>query len=158
MKKGLRKVLVIVGVSVLSLVLFLAWYMTSNGEIHLIPKNYEGVVVIVFNVADGVPEKHEDRKRVYEIPDNGILRTQFKFNDHWVASSYLQYYYVSKSGERERIPYPDRVENLSSDVVQVFSKSAGDNASSPENPYIIYLVGKYEEADSLSRLKESFPF
>jgi len=125
----------------------------GKGEIHLIPNNYEGAVLIVFNVPDGKPEKYEDGKRVYEIPENGILKTQFEFNSDWVASSDLEYYYDLGNGERKKLPYPDRPENLPTNQIQVFSKSAGDNAKNPENPTIVYLVGKYENAESLAKQK-----
>lgn len=52
----------------------------AKPEIYLIPDDYEGEVIVVFDQSVGEPEKYLDKKRVYEIPDDGILYTQFKWN------------------------------------------------------------------------------
>jgi hypothetical protein len=47
-------------------------------EIIIVPRNFKGYVIIIHNQKDGMPTKYEGNKRVYEIPKNGILKTQFK--------------------------------------------------------------------------------
>jgi len=44
--------------------------------IYLIPAGYMGNVYIFHDVPDGVPLKREDSARIYEIPKDGILRSQ----------------------------------------------------------------------------------
>jgi len=148
----LKKSIIGFGLLLLSIVALISCSM-GKGEIHLIPNHYEGAVLIVFNVPDGTPEKYEDGKRVYEIPENGILKTQFTFSSDWIVSSNLEYYYDLGNGKRQRISYPDRPESLPPKQIQVFSKSASDNPLSPENPEIVYVVGKYENAESLVKQK-----
>lgn len=66
-------------------------------ETYLIPEGFKGRATVIFNQKKGVPSKYENGRRIYEIPANGILLTQFKeeygFIDH-------QYYYVDSSSKR----------------------------------------------------------
>jgi hypothetical protein len=52
----------------------------AEPEIHLIPASYMGSIYIFHNVPDGEPLKREGRARVYEIPKDGILRSQSAMN------------------------------------------------------------------------------
>ncbi|MDQ3820345.1 MAG: hypothetical protein M3362_22055 [Acidobacteriota bacterium] len=72
----------------------------AEPEIHLIPAGYMGNVYIFHNVPDGEPLKHEGRARVYEIPKDGILRSQSPENPGWGMP---QYFYVTPDGKREKI-------------------------------------------------------
>lgn len=47
-------------------------------EIYLIPSGFTGIVNIIYNQEKGLLEKYSDNKRVYQIPKDGILLTQFK--------------------------------------------------------------------------------
>lgn len=125
------------------------WYALSRAEdeIHLIPVGYVGPVVIVFNKKSGQPEKYENGKRVYEIPPNGILRTQFKENTGTHPWGSVQYFYVKGDGSRVPIPY-DPLKNLPPDDsrVEIQARSeaigvaqAGDRKT--ENMFYSYIVG-----------------
>jgi hypothetical protein len=52
----------------------------SDSEVIVLPKNYKGYVVVIFNQKNGSSPKFENGKRLYEIPPSGILKTQFKGN------------------------------------------------------------------------------
>ena len=67
---------------------------------HLIPAGFEGPVVILFNDPLGAPAERDGRRRIYRIPENGILRTQFPPNDGWSRPTYV---YVDESGARSPI-------------------------------------------------------
>lgn len=89
--------------------LLISLTLLSNGcgqqmaepEIHLIPAGYMGNIYIFHNVPDGEPLKREGRARVYEIPKDGILRSQSPENPGW--GSKPQYFYVTPDGKREEI-------------------------------------------------------
>ena len=83
----------------LSLFLFVNCSKTEN-TVTLIPEGYKGTVKIWFNQANGFKEKYEGEKRIYEIPENGILKT--KFNPQF-AYHFSEYYYENKTGERVEI-------------------------------------------------------
>lgn len=70
-------------------------------ETYLIPQGFKGRVNIVFNREDGVPPKYENGRRVYQIPANGILLTQFKDEYGFVDRLY---YYVDSNGKRTPLP------------------------------------------------------
>jgi hypothetical protein len=57
--------------------------LLSEPEIHLIPTGFMGYIYIFHNVPDGQPLKREARSRVYEIPKDGILRSQSPLNPGW---------------------------------------------------------------------------
>jgi hypothetical protein len=72
----------------------------AEPEIHLIPAGYMGNVYILHDVPDGEPLKREGRARVYEIPKDGILRSQSSENP---GVQNEQYFYVTPDGKREKI-------------------------------------------------------
>jgi hypothetical protein len=78
---------------------FISCTKTKN-TVTLIPEGYTGIIKIRFNQKNGIKEKYEGEKRVYEIPENGILKTRFEpqFGYH-----FRDYYFVSKNGKRFEI-------------------------------------------------------
>lgn len=88
----------------------------AEQEIYLIPKDFKGEVHIFFNQNGvpvkfkneygrdtvyipriGEPVKYENESRVYEIPSDGILLTQFKTNDGFINR---KYYSLESKGKR----------------------------------------------------------
>jgi hypothetical protein len=68
-------------------------------ETFLIPKNFSGSIYVIYNQNDGQPKEYEGKRRVYRIPDNGILFTQF--NDEYGIID-QEYYFVDKAGNRTK--------------------------------------------------------
>jgi hypothetical protein len=83
------------------IVVLLCGCNSGEQEIIVVPPNYEGYILIFFNQRDGNPVKYEGNKRVYEIPKNGVLKTQFKGNYGNVG--FAEYYY-GKIGKKYKIP------------------------------------------------------
>jgi hypothetical protein len=71
----------------------------AEPEAILIPKGYEGEVIIIFDQKDGQPVKYEGKERIYEIPENGVLITQFSWTTGFTDK---RFYYISQ-GKRENI-------------------------------------------------------
>ncbi len=130
----------------------------AEPEIHLIPAGYMGNIYIFHNVPDGEPLKREGRARVYEIPKDGILRSQSPMNPGWSFTP--QYFYVTPDGKREKIVgyWPtsihDTPENRADKTMGIFFPRTGslsgitlrdDGTSSPQFPCAIqfeqYYVG-----------------
>ena len=59
----------------LSLFFFASCTQTEN-TLTLIPEGYTGTIKIWFNQKNGIEEKYEGEKRLYEIQENGILKTK----------------------------------------------------------------------------------
>ncbi len=74
-------------------------YLTFQPEIYLIPQGYEGPILVIFDQADGQPPKYEGRARVYEIPADGVVRTQLQETRGYHA----EFFYVNEKGERTEI-------------------------------------------------------
>lgn len=83
--------------------LFLAFlYMNrTDPEVFLIPSNFRGQFVVFFNEPCGVTPASEGNKRIYNIPENGILITN---SNRLVGVLNRRFYFVDKLGNRIEIP------------------------------------------------------
>lgn len=74
---------------------------SGDEEVIIVPKNYTGYIVIIYNQKNGESVKYENGKRVYQIPSNGILKTQFKGN--YGLRDFTKYYFNNIS-DSNKIP------------------------------------------------------
>ena len=70
-------------------------------DIILVPTNFKGGILILFNQKSGKPTRYHDGKRVYEIPPDGILKTQFAPNYGW---RFLTNFYRGSISASNRLP------------------------------------------------------
>ena len=82
---------------IVPLTLFFHSCNKSEDTITLIPINYQGTVQIWFNEDYGEKKLYEGNKRVYIIPSDGVLRTQFTPQFGW---HYPEYYYITDDNKR----------------------------------------------------------
>ncbi|GAA5031385.1 hypothetical protein GCM10011506_20900 [Marivirga lumbricoides] len=82
--------------------LFFSCVEDGEDSIRLIPKGYEGPVLIIFNQSEGEPKEYENGKRIYRVPESGVLKTQFESN---YGLQKHQFFYVDSLGNREEIPF-----------------------------------------------------
>lgn len=124
---------------------FLGSYLTRpEKETYLIPNNFEGHFRIIYGETCGINPTTEDGRRVLQIPDNGILIIQPKFEAGTIDH---EYYLVDKNGKRQKI-------NMLWDYKQRTTKSPGvllggsgsmggampDGSSSSESPLAIHFT------------------
>ena len=76
------------------------WYNTTEPETFLIPEDYRGNVMIVFNSKCGKEIEYENGRRIYKIPKDGILLTKFKDEQGFINQ---EFYLIDKSGNRKLI-------------------------------------------------------
>jgi hypothetical protein len=69
-------------------------------EIFLIPDGYKGPIYIIYNIKNGSKKEYENNKRIYRLPANGILLTQFK-DEYGIIDQ--EYYYQLASGKRIKL-------------------------------------------------------
>jgi len=74
-------------------------YNTVEPETFIIPKFYRGEVRIIFNQKCGNKINYENKRRIYEIPNDGILLTQFQNEEGFIN----QEFYISNNGKLEEI-------------------------------------------------------
>lgn len=139
----------------------------GEDSIRLIPEDYVGPVVIIFNQSDGEPAKYEGNKRVYEIPKNGILKTQFTKN---IGYQKNEFYYVSNEGKRTNIEYisiqKDSINsnNIKKNKIYAFAEeySGGGEGFSPQRgkykiyPSISFYVGNLDNVENSFKEKYNF--
>lgn len=138
----LTLIIVVVAMFIFS---FLGSYLTRpEKETYLIPNNFEGQFRIIYGEKCGINPTTEDGRRVLQIPDNGILIIQPKFEAGTIDH---EYYLVDKNGKRQKI-------NMLWDYKQRRTKSPGvllggsgcmggampDGGSSSESPLAIHFT------------------
>lgn len=72
---------------------------TTEPETFLIPNGYRGKIRVIFNQKCGQPIKYEAKSRLYKIPNDGILMTQFKAEQGFIN----QEFYIIENGKRRKI-------------------------------------------------------
>jgi len=94
----LTLIIVIIGMHLFS---FASSYLTRpEKETYLIPEGYKGTVLVIFNQPDGEKPEHEDDRRIYRIPQTGILFTQLK-DEQGIINQ--EYFYISPSGQKRKL-------------------------------------------------------
>ncbi|TXD47817.1 DUF6843 domain-containing protein [Polaribacter sp. IC063] len=124
----------------MSFILFINCKKSEN-TVTLIPENYVGTIKIRFNEKNGIEKKYENDKRIYEIPENGILKTKFnpQFGYH-----FPEYYYISENGKRTKV-HP--ILNLNKNVLDTIDK----------NKIYVYnfmILGGVVKVDSIGNVTE----
>lgn len=109
---------------IFKIILFLTVYSCSikEDEVYILPKNYIGYVVIIFDQENGLEKRYKNKARVYEIPSSGVLKTQFEADYGW--SDFPEFYYDIIQ-ENNKIPYKYDFENLSEDKIVAFGGRSG---------------------------------
>lgn len=91
----------IVVVVVLYLFSFVSSYLTRpEKETYLIPEGYKGTVLVIFNQPNGEKPEYEDGRRIYRIPQSGVLFTQLK-DEQGIINQ--EYFYISPNGQRRKL-------------------------------------------------------
>ena len=109
-------------------------------------------------------EQYENKKRIYEIPEDGVLKTKFSFNKGLISLKDIRFFYQnSKTKERRELVYNANIpyrkdESLSDKDVIVFSKRYGTGFTNGDNQNTTFtslLVGRVIDADSLFDEREN---
>lgn len=136
---------------------------TEEQEIIIAPRNYTGYIIVIFNQEDGKPVKYEGKKRVYEIPSDGVLKTQFNTNGGW--SDYPEFYYEAMDPENKITSnILSEIESLSMDTIVGFKGATGsirkNNYDDERIRFAKYYIGTKpdikrakEEAEKLDIVK-----
>ncbi|MGE0127336.1 MAG: hypothetical protein AB7U82_04440 [Blastocatellales bacterium] len=117
----------------------------GDDEVFILPKGYNGVVFILHDQKNGRPKRYEQRKRVYEIPDNGILKTQFSHNTGW---HHISKYFYKEDEKLIEIPFVIDGKQIKSDKTQVCCISSGEAYRNDNKKAVIFTqfyVGTKEE-------------
>ena len=117
------------------------WKLSNScePETFILPKSYSGEVRIVFNQKCGKIVKYEGKRRVYEIPSDGILLTQFKAEQGFIN----QKFYILDDNKRKEIP-----ELMVQDFNEEWTSEKNENEP-PRNELAIFKAGTtYSDGNS----------
>ncbi|MBK1442574.1 hypothetical protein JHJ32_21420 [Parapedobacter sp. ISTM3] len=121
----------------------------AEEEIVIVPRNYTGYIIIVYNQANGADPIYENRKRVYQVPSNGVLKTKFSPNPGWMG--FPEFYY-EKVAPENRIPFKFDIKTLPADSVVAYGGAAGSinkEATGKEAIKLLtYHIGNKAQIDS----------
>ncbi len=139
----------------LASVLFLLFQgCTKKGEdrVFILPNNFIGYAIIIYNQSDGNDVKYTDDKRLYVIPHSGVLKTKFTADYGWRSIS--KFYYGSIN-DRNRIPLVVDPSNYSEKDINASSPHIGkiypnENKKEPIE-YSIFYIGTNEQIKKATR-------
>lgn len=110
-------------------------------EKYHIPYGFKGQVFIFFNITNGVEKKYQNGYRIYDIPTDGILKTQFKPNYGYQVVSEYVYVYIDGSGKETPLEVRDRYyKSTDSNEVFITAGSNGKYGVNDEYEYETFLV------------------
>ena len=125
-------------------------------EDYLLPEGFKGRATVIFNQKEGASPKYENGKRVYEIPANGILLTQFK-DEYGIVNHH--YYYVDSNGKRTALPiyqYEYNKDGTTKWIVKnenetgIFSDgTTGQYGEGTSAPFQFFTVSSYNGLDTI---------
>lgn len=136
-----------------------------KGEVHLLPNDFTGSVLIVYGVTDSLPLPLLDGYYLYSVPKSGIIYTSTPVNDGSVSTNRLRFYYQQANGSLRKLKAPLIRASLHLSSVNdtinpnenyVFLERNGI-VGSPGHAYHAYFVSKPIQGNinqSLSKISE----
>lgn len=126
-------------------------------EVLVVPKNFKGYVLVIFNQKNGQPIRYMGKKRVYEIPANGMLKTQFKVNNGWRD---LREYYVDEISHENMLPSFVEAEKIPKDKTVGFMGETGtvkkNNKSTERVEFSEFYIGTRSDIEKAKNLVENW--
>ncbi len=120
-----------IGITLIPFIIFyiLVEITEPSHDVFLIPQGFRGKVVIEYGQADGQPKEFDGRWRIYRIPQNGILKTQFTLKGEVIDLSGSKYFFIDSKGGRSPLKafcgYCDKKDTSS---VQIMYGSLGTDS------------------------------
>jgi hypothetical protein len=124
--------------------------------IYLIPKKFEGNILIIFGQDDGVDSVHEGKNRLYKFDTTGILKTKFKEN-YGVQRNY--FFYVDNVGSRTPIKYAIPTQLKGTNEVVIYNQENGNDFDKNKSAFRYFemvTVAKEKNIDSIGNLRNNF--
>ena len=101
-------------------VLYVAYlYITGRRETYIVPKGYEGILLIIGNQKDGI--EINKNHVVYDFTKSNIIKLKGDLVTGFSPWGYLNYYEVGENGEKEKIEaIDDEIETTSAEDSKVY--------------------------------------
>jgi len=90
-------------IGILPVIVFYAFIQInkSSVDIFIIENNFRGTFAIIYGQKNGAEKEFKNDKRIYRIPNNGILKTQFELKGE--VASFGDYYYEVDQKQRIKL-------------------------------------------------------
>ena len=116
---------------------------SSSKDIFLIPKGFHGEVKIQYGVKNGRAKESEGFWRIYTIPKDGKLKTQYELKGESINLSGAKYYYVDEKGNRETInAYCEYCEVKDTISTQIIWGILGENEKGNYQTFYVEIPNK----------------
>jgi len=138
----------------------------ARPETFLISDGFKGVVYIIYDEQIGEPKEFEGLRRVYKIPETGVLFTKFKQTQ---GIHDRKFYYISKRGDRKELGVLDyreynekytinpRQVEPPRDSLAVFTPEVNvDIMLKTKYYYTTFTIGKYQDIKAWNYLYPDF--
>jgi len=128
-------------------------------EVIIVPRDFKGYIIVFLNERNGTPPKYSGTKRVYDVPQNGVLKTQFKYNDGWRE---LPEYYYDKIAPENKLKSYAVIENVPIDTVVGFMGAGGTIKKSEHSDdrleFSLFFIGTKSEIEEAKEKVEKLDF
>jgi hypothetical protein len=134
---------VIAYLAIYSISVSIYWNILVEKEVYLLPDSYQGPVLVVFNQSNGMPRMYEGRSRVYDVPETGILLTQFSPVKHAYTTEFL---YIDAAGNRHNILF--KTSCREKDLIEIQTVVAcpiGFQSEPPTKGFVVGFPNQQEE-------------
>jgi hypothetical protein len=126
--------------------LFLSCKKEAEKEVFYLHEGFSGPVAVIFDQEKGVSKEYDIDSRIYRIPLNGVLYTQFPRVQGLLNQ---KFYYVNSSGDKlELSSMVLLTTTFDSSTVYVLK---GVDGKFGQVKYIYFSIGKPSKSDSLMR-------
>jgi hypothetical protein len=133
---------------IFNLFIFQGCLQNAEDSIFLVTEGFEGNIIIVFHEKNGAKPEYQNGVRVYRIPKNGVLKTQFTPN--YGTRRMDQFYFYNGGSQGHKIPYLLSLSDTSrykKNETIIFNKETG---KSGEYHFLVFSVTTVENLDSIA--------
>jgi hypothetical protein len=125
---------------------FLFGCNAGDKEAIIVPKEFKGYIVIIYNQKTGSPSQYNNGKRIYKIPQGGIYKTQLASNEG--LKDIPEFYYEEMTKEKQLPSYVE-FDKIPPNVVVGFmgarASANKDYEGKQTIEYSLYYVGMKED-------------
>lgn len=139
---------------ILNLLIAFALLGCNNGEreIIIVPKNFKGYILVIFNQKSGSPESYHNGSRIYKIPQNGIFKTKFSGNYGWRKPP--EFYYEEITKDHKLLSYLEEKKMPTNKIIALMGSNGNANKDYAGNEtveFAFFYIGTKSEIEELKR-------
>lgn len=121
----------------------------SKGDVYVLPNDYVGIVIIIYNQKNTYKPIEIKGKRVFHIPESGVLKTDASLNYEWKNSDEVFY---GNNTNGKKIPIVRDPVNYKKDQINATLASSGTTKDSngDEIEFSVFYVGNKSQISTFA--------